>query len=164
MYALQLASETPSAIVDWNNNYGDDPDKAVLFHCSNFPKSLLQNPQMSFQDILAGTVGKENTFGACIGRIKPGPMTFLRITTDDRGGRIRAYVGEGEITADSRETCGGGGVVRINNLQRLLRHITENGFEHHVTVVHGHIAEVLEEAIEKYLGWEVYRHNHPGTA
>jgi L-fucose isomerase-like protein len=34
MYALTLASETPSALLDWNNNYGTNPDKAVCFHCS----------------------------------------------------------------------------------------------------------------------------------
>ena len=34
MHALQLASETPSALLDWNNNYGNDPNKAVCFHCS----------------------------------------------------------------------------------------------------------------------------------
>ncbi|GAI80831.1 unnamed protein product, partial [marine sediment metagenome] len=116
MYALQLASGTPSAIADWNNNYGDDQDKAVLFHCSNFPKSLLQDPQISFQDILAGTVGKENTFGACTGKIKPGPITFCRITTDDREGRVRSYVGEGEITEDLLETFGGWGVVKIGSM------------------------------------------------
>ncbi|MGH9493873.1 MAG: L-fucose/L-arabinose isomerase family protein, partial [Candidatus Sulfotelmatobacter sp.] len=37
MHALALASETPSALLDWNNNYGTDPDKAVCFHCSNLP-------------------------------------------------------------------------------------------------------------------------------
>ena len=158
MYALQLASETPSAIVDWNNNYGDDPDKAVLFHCSNFPKSFLQNPQMSSQDILAGTVGKENTFGACIGRIKPGPTTFFRITTDDIGGRIRAYMGKGEITEDPLETFGGWGVVRINNLQKLLKYITENGFEHHVAISRSNVARILDEVFRNYLGWETYYH------
>ena len=158
MYALQLASGTPSAIVDWNNNYGDDPDKAVLFHCSNFPKSFLQNPQMSFQDILAGTVGKENTFGACIGRIKPGPTTFFRITTDDIGGRIRAYMGKGEITEDPLETFGGWGVVRINNLQKLLKYITENGFEHHVAISRSNVARILDEVFRNYLGWETYYH------
>jgi hypothetical protein len=30
MYALQLASLKPSALVDWNNNYGSDPDRCVL--------------------------------------------------------------------------------------------------------------------------------------
>src|SRR6202167_1972517 len=35
MYTLALASQTPSALLDWNNNYGENPDKAVCFHCSN---------------------------------------------------------------------------------------------------------------------------------
>ena len=98
MYALQLASETPSAIVDWNNNFGDDPDKSVIFHCSNLPKHFFENVRMDFQEIIAGSVGKENTFGTIVGRMKSGPLTFCRVSTDDLNGKMRAYVGEGEIT------------------------------------------------------------------
>src|SRR5467141_2601639 len=58
MHALQLASETPSALLDWNNNYADDPDKAVCFHCSNIHKHFFKNVRMDFQEIIAGTVGK----------------------------------------------------------------------------------------------------------
>jgi len=74
MHALQLASETPSALLDWNNNYGNDPNKAVCFHCSNLPKHFFNHVKMDFQEIIAGTVGKENTFGTCVGRVKAGPM------------------------------------------------------------------------------------------
>jgi L-fucose isomerase-like protein len=76
MYVLQLASESPSAIVDWNNNYGDDPDKAVIFHCSNLPKHFFEDFKMDFQEIIAGSVGKENTFGTVVGRLKAGPLTY----------------------------------------------------------------------------------------
>ena len=31
MYALTLAADRPSALLDWNNNYGDDPDQGVVF-------------------------------------------------------------------------------------------------------------------------------------
>lgn len=158
MYALQLASDSPSAIADWNNNYGDDPDKAMLFHCSNFPKSFFKSSKMSFQDILSGTVGKENTFGTCVGQVKPGPITFFRMTTDELNGRISGYLGEGEITEDSVGTFGGWGVVKIENLQGLLKYICENGFEHHVTINQSRVAKVLEEALHKYLDWEIYRH------
>ena len=48
MHALQLACETPSALLDWNNNYGDDPDKAVCFHCSNLPKHFFKKRQDGF--------------------------------------------------------------------------------------------------------------------
>src|SRR5207247_2710851 len=111
MHALQLASQTPSALLDWNNNYADDPDKAVCFHCSNLPKHFFKDVCMDFQEIIAGTVGKENTFGTCVGRVKAGPMSFVRVSTDDREGKIRGYVGEGNFTDDSLETFGGAGVV-----------------------------------------------------
>src|SRR5208283_1020384 len=132
MHALQLASETPSALLDWNNNYGDDPDKAVCFHCSNLPKHFFQDVRMDFQEIIAGTVGKENTFGTCVGRVKAGAMSFARFSTDDTAGVMRGYTGEGRFTDDPLNTFGGAGVVQIPHLQRLLHYICENGFEHHV--------------------------------
>jgi L-fucose isomerase-like protein len=113
MYALQLASGTPSALLDWNNNYGDDPNKAVCFHCSNLPKHFFQDVRMDFQEIIAGTVGKENTFGTVVGRVKPGGMSFARFSTDDTAGVMRGYVGEGAFTSDSLNTFGGVGVVQI---------------------------------------------------
>ena len=58
MHAMRLASGTPSALLDWNNNYGDDPDKAVCFHCSNLPKHFFVEARMDYQAIIAGTVGK----------------------------------------------------------------------------------------------------------
>src|SRR6202041_1059424 len=111
MHALRLASETPSALLDWNNNYGDNPDKAVCFHCSNLPKHFFESVKMDYQAIIAGTVGKENTFGTCVGLVKSGPMTFARFSTDDRAGHVRGEVGEGEFTDDPLTTFGGAGVV-----------------------------------------------------
>jgi L-fucose isomerase-like protein len=159
MYALQLASGTPSALLDWNNNYGEDPDKAVCFHCSNLPKHFFRDVRMDFQEIIAGTVGKANTFGTCVGRVKPEPMTFARLSTDDRGGKLRAYVGEGCFTDDPLDTFGGYGVVEIPRLQDLLRYICRNGFEHHVAANLSSVAAMVHEAGTRYLGWDVYWHN-----
>ena len=159
MYALQLASGVPSALVDWNNNYGDDPDRAVLFHCSNWPKSLFPDPKMDYQGIIANTVGAENAYGACVGRVSPGHMTFARVSTDDLEGEMLAYIGEGEFTDDPLDTFGGGGVVKIDALQDLLYFICENGFEHHVAVNKSSTADILYEAFDKYMGWDVYYHN-----
>jgi len=158
MYALQLASGTPSALLDWNNNYGDDPNKAVCFHCSNLPKHFFQDVRMDFQEIIAGTVGKANTFGTCVGRVKAGPMSFCRVSTDDRTGKLRSYVGEGEFTNDPLDTFGGAGVVRIERLQDLLRYICQNGFEHHVAGNFSSVAPMLHEAGTRYLGWDMYWH------
>src|SRR3954463_12019399 len=107
MHALALASETPSALLDWNNNYGENPDKAVCFHCSNLPKHFFQDVKMDFQAIIAGTVGKDNTFGTCVGRVKSGPMSYARFSTDDFTGKIRGYSGGGRFTDDPLETFGG---------------------------------------------------------
>jgi len=158
MHALQLASETPSALLDWNNNYGDNPDKAVCFHCSNLPKHFFREVRMDFQEIIAGTVGKENTFGTCVGRVKSGPMCFARFSTDDTSGRIRGYSGSGQFTDDPLETFGGAGVVEIPGLQKLLHYICENGFEHHVAANFWSVAPAIHEASTRYLGWEMYAH------
>jgi len=158
MHALQLASGTPSALLDWNNNYGDDPDKAVCFHCSNLPKHFFREVKMDYQAIIAGTVGRDNTYGTCVGLVKPGPMSFARFSTNDRKGEICGYVGEGAFTDDPLDTFGGAGVVRIPHLQRLLRFICENGFEHHVAANLSSVAPAVREATGNYLGWNVAAH------
>jgi L-fucose isomerase-like protein len=170
MYALTLASQKPSALVDWNNNYGDDPDKGVIFHCSNLPKDVFTAkddpglispddiPVMDYQKIIAGTVGKENTLGTVVGRMRTEPFTYCRVSTDDFNGKILAYVGEGELTNDPLKTFGGFGVVKVPNLQGLLKYICENGFEHHTAVNLSLTAAAVNEALGKYLGWEVYYH------
>jgi len=158
MHALRLASETPSALLDWNNNYGEDPNKAVCFHCSNLPKHFFQSVRMDFQEIIAGTVGKANTFGTVVGRVKAGPMTYARFSTDDLSGRVRGYLGQGAFTTDPLETFGGAGVVEIPRLQNLLHYICENGFEHHVAANLSSTAAAVHEAATKYLGWQMYWH------
>ena len=163
MYAMAQAGGKPSALVDWNNNYGEDPDKAVVFHCSNLPKDIFVEKGegkavMDFQEIIAGVVGKENTYGTIVGRVKAAPFTYLRCSTDDAGGKIRAYLGEGELTDDPLKTFGGYGVVKIRDFQKLLRDICENGLEHHVAINPTCIAAGVKEALSKYLNWDVYRH------
>ena len=159
MYALQLASGKPSALVDWNNNYGGDPDKCVLFHCGNWAKSFFPEVKMAYADILATTLGPENTYGALAGRVPAGPLSYARITTDDRAGKIRTYVGEGEFTDDPLKTFGSRAVVHVPHLQKLMRYICKNGYEHHVAMSASHCAEILAEAFETYLGWDVYQHS-----
>ncbi len=163
MYAMAQASGKPSALVDWNNNYGEDPDKGVVFHCSNLPKDVFVEkgegaPVMDYQEIIAGTVGKENTYGTVVGRVKKGGFTYLRCSTDDFAGKITAYIGEGELTDDPLKTFGGYGVVRIPNFQKLLRYICENGFEHHVAINPARVGVGVKEALSKYLGWQMYHH------
>ncbi len=158
MYALQRASGRPSALVDWNNNYGDDPDKCVFFHCGNWAKAFLPDIEISTAPILGTTLGEGNTWGALAGRTPRGPVTFGRISTDDVNGRIAAYVGEGEFTDDPLKTFGTRAVVHVPGLQDLMRVICRRGFEHHAAMNGSHSAGVLAEAWENYLGWDVYVH------
>ena len=158
MYAMQLASGSPSALVDWNNNYADDDEKCVLFHCGNWAKSFLPDMQISNAPILGTSVGVENTYGALEGRAPASPLTFGRISSDDTRGVMKAYIGEGNLTDDELKTFGSRAVAQIPNLQGLMQHICRNGFEHHVVMNASNTADILEEAFANYMGWEVYRH------
>jgi L-fucose isomerase-like protein len=158
MYALQIAGGRPSALVDWNNNYGSDPDKCVFFHCGNWAKDFLPDIRIATAPILGTVLGEANTVGALAGRTPAGPMTFGRISTDDLSGRIRAYVGEGMFTDDPLDTFGTKAVVRVQHLPELMRYICCNGFEHHAAMTGVHCAGAVMEGLENYLGWDVLRH------
>jgi L-fucose isomerase-like protein len=158
MYALQLASGRPSALVDWNNNYGSDPDKCVLFHCGNWAKEFLPDIRIGTAPILGTMLGEENTVGALAGRTQAGPMSFGRVSTDDVSGKIRAYFGDGHFTNDALDTFGTRAVVQIPQLQQLMQFICLNGFEHHAAMTTNHCAAPVAEALGKYLGWDVHRH------
>jgi L-fucose isomerase-like protein len=161
MYALQLAGGSPSALVDWNNNYGGDPEKCVFFHCGNWAKDFLPDIRIATAPILGTTLGEENTFGALEGRTLAGPVTFGRVSTDDLSGKITAYVGEGEFTNDPLKTFGTRAVVKVAGLPALMHVICQNGFEHHAAMNRSHTAAAVAEAFGRYLGWEVYHHQRP---
>jgi L-fucose isomerase-like protein len=163
MYALLLASGNPPAFQDWNNNYGVDRDMCINTHCSNFPKSFMgREVEVSNLDVLGATLGTDRCFGAIKGQAAPGPITFLRVSTDDTMGSVKAYLGEGDVTDDPVGNFqGGSAVLKVPHLQRLLDYMCKNGFEHHVAVTRSHCAEVLNEAITTYLGWDLYYHNAP---
>ncbi len=158
MYILQLASGKPSALLDWNNNYGGDEDKCILFHCSNLPKSFFKQAKMDYQEIIAGVIGKDNAYGTVVGRIAPNDATFLRTTTDHADGVISVYTGQGAFTGDKRDTFGGYGVMKIQDLQILREYVCKMGLEHHVAVNLCRKADAIAEALSNYMGWEVYRH------
>jgi L-fucose isomerase-like protein len=159
MYVLQAASRVPAALLDWNNNFSTDPNKGVVFHCSNLPKAFFAEQKMDYQEIIAGTVGKENTYGTIVGRITPGPFTYCRVSTDDLRGRMASYLGEGRFTEDKLDTFGGYGVIEVPNFQKLLHFICKNGYEHHVAATKSSVAHAIEDALSTYLGWDVYHHS-----
>ena len=159
MLILQCASEMPSAILDWNNNYGEDPNKMVLFHCSNFPKSHLEETEMKTHDIISSVKEPDITFGTIQGRVKSGPCTLLRVETDDIVGEMKAIIAEGEYTTDPLNTYGGYGVVEVENLQNLLKVLCYEGFAHHVAGTLKEVADIIIEALTVYLDWNVITHS-----
>jgi len=159
MYALTLAAQGQSALLDWNNNFAEDRNKCVCTHCGNFPKSFVRNDlKLGTLGVLGRTLGKVNTFGAVYGKVTKGDFTFFRISTDDTKGTIKAYLGTGEITDDPYGMDGCIAVTKVDNLQILMKHICRNGFEHHVAMVRNDVKDILNEAIEGYLGWNLYVH------
>ena len=156
MHALHLASGGPAACLDWNNNYGEEDDKCILFHCGPVPKDLMADKgKIADHAILANEVGEGCSYGCHVGRIAPFDFTFGSLLTDS--GRLRFYLGQGRFTEDKipAEFFGCAGVAEIEKLQDVLLHVGHNGYRHHVSVTPGLIQAPLGEALERYLGFEV---------
>ncbi len=159
MLAMNCASGEPSAYLDWNNNYAGERDKCIMIHCGNYPKSFFaRDIEISNLDIMGASVGYDKCFGACKAVVAPGEISFMKLTTDDLTGSIKAYVGEGRLTDDPVETKGAPAVAQVPNLQKLMDYLCKNSFEHHVAMNRSLIADALKEAMENYMGWSVYRH------
>jgi L-fucose isomerase-like protein len=156
MHALRHASGKPAACLDWNNNYGEEPDKCILFHCGPVPQAMMSSTgQITDHAILANAVGKGCGYGCNTGRIAAAPFTYGSMLTED--GELCFYLGEGEFTADPIPDTffGCAGVARIEALQEKLQTIGYLGHRHHTSVSVGHVAAPVVEAFEKYLGFDV---------
>jgi L-fucose isomerase-like protein len=156
MYALSMASGNVPACLDWNNNYGDDENKCILFHCGPVPVSLMSDPgHISDHAILSNSLGEGKSYGCHVGRISPRPFTFGSLLTSE--GNIKLYLGQGHFTDDRvpEDFFGCAGVAEIPHLQDVLVHIGRYGHRHHVTITTGHVQYSLLEALQNYLGFEV---------
>lgn len=156
MQALALASGRPATCLDWNNNYGDDDERCILFHCGPVPQSLMAGPgRVTDHVLLANALGPGCSYGCHVGRIAPTPFTFGNLLTED--GRLEVYLGEGRFTDDPIPASyfGCGGVAHIAGLQDVLLTIGAAGHRHHVAVAPGHHRAAVAEALGKYLGYRV---------
>ena len=156
MYALRMASNNVASCLDWNNNYEDDDNKCILFHCGPVPQDMmLEKGVISDHEILANAVGKGCSYGCNTGRIAPTPFTFGNLMTDE--GKMKFYLGEGRFTDDPipPEFFGCAGVAVFDDLQSTLQTIGYAGHRHHVAVTPGNVLAPVHEAFTKYLGYEV---------
>jgi L-fucose isomerase-like protein len=156
MRILHLASYEPVGLLDWNNNYGDEDDKCILFHCGPLPPSLMEGKgRITDHLILMNTVGEGNGFGCNVGRIKLMDFTFGSLMTDE--GKVKIYLGKGSFTPDPvpDNFFGVAGVAQVYNLQDVLLHIGYSGHRHHVSITPGNIQTPLRHALAHYLDFEV---------
>jgi L-fucose isomerase-like protein len=156
MKALHLASYQPVGLLDWNNNYYDEDDKCILFHCGPLPASLMEGKgKVIDHAILMNSIGAGKAYGCNVGRIKPMDFTFGSLMTDE--GQVKMYVGEGHFTKDPVPTnfFGVAGVAEIPGLQDVLLHIGVNGHRHHVSITPGQVSKPLVEALGHYLGFVI---------
>jgi L-fucose isomerase-like protein len=156
MKALNLASYSPVGLLDWNNNYYDEDDKCILFHCGPLPASMMIGQgRVTDHSILMNSVGEGNGYGCNTGRIRPMDFTFGSLMTDS--GAVKMYLGQGHFTSDPvpDNFFGVAGVAEIPNLQDVLLHIGIHGHRHHVSITPGNFQDPMKEALEKYLGFEI---------
>ncbi len=154
MHVLSLASGEPATCLDWNNNWGEEEDKCILFHCGPVPQSLMSaKGQIIDHPMFAKELGAGCGFGCNVGRIAPNDITYSSSVTKD--GKLEFYIGAGEITTDviPEGYFGCAGVVQIDNLQDHLQKIGYGGYRHHVSVTTGHLQIALEEAFLNYLNF-----------
>lgn len=154
MLALTLASGAGAGCLDVNNNYGDDPDKCILFHCGPLPINLMAAPgHMEEHKMFVKTQGEDCSWGVNAGRIKPGPVTICGMRTEN--GEVRFFIEKAQVMDIKVDAgyFGTYGVVQLDGLQTKLRHMAEQGFRHHVVIAGGDQTRRVREALTKYLGY-----------
>ena len=155
MRAMSLASEEPSVVLDWNNNYGDEENKVILFHCGPAARALMAEKGTVTEHIMFKKFDPGSGWGCNEGRLKAFPMTYSNCQTKD--GKLVVYVGEGAMTDDPIEDgfFGCAGVAEISELESKLMKLARGGFKHHTSIGYGHMKDVLTEAFTTYLGYDM---------
>lgn len=154
MRAMCLATGGATAVLDWNNNYGNDENKVILFHCGSTAQSLMADKGTVTEHKMFAKCDPGSGWGCNEGRIKPMPITISNCQTKD--GRIAIYASEAKLTDDRIEDgfFGCGGVASIPDLQNKLVRLARGGFKHHTAICEGHIKEILKEALTTYLNYD----------
>jgi len=155
MRAMNLASEQPTAVLDWNNNYGEDENKVILFHCGPVAQTLMTAKGTVTEHKMFAKGDPGSGWGSNEGRIKAMPITISNCQTKD--GKLIVYSSEGKFTDDPIEDAffGCGGVAEIPDLQNKLIKLARGGFKHHTSIGVGHMKHILDEAFNIYLHYDV---------
>lgn len=160
MRAVALASDSPVGLFDVNNNYGDATDRAIMFHCSAIPGSMLSCKGCIGEHLMfKKAYGPRTGVGIFGGPVKPMPLTVGSFKTEN--GKLCGFVTEGEATGDKIEPAffGTGFVFKKddNDANGMLNYMSRNGYRHHVAFVRGNWSAAIVEAFSNYLGFEIER-------
>jgi len=154
MRAMNLATEKPTTVLDWNNNYGDEENKVILFHCGPVAQGLMTCKGTVTNHKMFDKVDPGSGWGCNEGRIKKMPITISNCQTID--GKIVIYASEAQLTDDSIENgyFGCAGVAEIPELQNKMITLAKGGFKHHTAIGEGHVKSILKEAFTTYLHYD----------
>ena len=156
MRALSLASNTPSMLLDYNNNYGEEDNKVIMFHCGPVAPSMLNGKGKIIEHLMfKKSFGEGSGVGVNKGNIKSGDITFGSTRTEN--GKICAFVTEAVFTDDNieEEFFGSGKVVEKEKINELSNYLAVTGYKHHVSITYGNCAEIIKEAFSKYLKYDI---------
>ena len=154
MRAMSLASEQPTAVLDWNNNYGEEENKVILFHCGPVAQSLMTGKGTVTNHKMFDKTDPGSGWGSNEGRIRAFPTTLSNCQTRD--GKIIVYASEAEFTDDPIEQAffGCAGVCEIPDMEDKMIRLARGGFKHHTSACVGHMKDILKEAFTTYLHYE----------
>ncbi len=155
MRALSLAGGAPVTLLDFNNNYGDAKDKAIMFHCGPVPINMMEGKGETIEHLMfKKTFGPGTGAGVNKAKIRSGDITWGSIRTEN--GKVLAFVSDGKFTDDQfdAEFFGSGKVVQKEGINDICLYMADNGYKHHVGISLSDSKDALVEAFEKYLGIE----------
>ena len=156
MRAEGLASEFPTMLLDVNNNLNDANDRAIFFHCGPAPKSFMKEKGKIEEHLMfRKTYGEGSGVGINKGEYISGDVTVGSFKTEN--GKLCAFVTEGEFTGEpiENEFFGCSAVFKKDNINNLLNYMAENGYRHHVCITKGKWGKAIQEAFNKYLGYNL---------
>jgi len=155
MAALTAGTDKPVGCLDLNNNYGEEENKCILFHCGPLPLDLMVGPgEIQEHKMFTKTMGENCSWGLNVSRIKPGKITLISMRTEN--GHIEYYCENALISEEKVEDAffGVSGVMVLDDLQRKLMNMSKAGFRHHTIIASGHHSEPVCEALSNYLGYD----------
>ena len=156
MRAIGLAANYPVMLLDVNNNFHNDRDRIIFFHCGPAPQSLMRGKGTIEEHLMfRKSYGEGSGVGINKGKFIVDDVTVGSFKTENGG--LHAFVAEGELTDETLPEVffGCGTVFKKDNANGLLQYMAKNGYRHHVAITKGRYAEAVREAFTNYLGYNI---------